>query len=181
MKHESFFNFINIWDLINVSLAITISIVEISLGKIISAVSLFLNITILIMVMISYVIYYNKSNYGLFIHRFYSITRLVLISLEILFFVIAWFVLIFAPLPKEIRRFKILIIIGIIPLFLFAGLNLYWSILFMKIIARRSRLEDSQEKISERSESVEGRSVVESVVVSGEEGLKSREEKPDSQ
>ena len=144
MKHESFYNFINIWDILVFCLAITGSILQISVGKLEAGIGLFFNIVSLMLVLISYVIYYNQQNYGLFIHKFYSITRLVFSCIELLAVVIGFFVVIFIRLPRHIAPYRWALILGVISVGLLGGLNLYWSLLLMKVVSRRSRQEGGQ-------------------------------------
>ena len=142
VKHESYYNFINIWDIISFCLGITASIMEISIGRLGAGTTLFLNIVLLMMVLIAYVIYYNQKNYGLFIHRFYSITRLVFVSLELLVVAVLFFVAIFIRLPRHVAPYRWALILGVIFIGLFVGVNLYWSLLLMKVVSRRSRKEE---------------------------------------
>ena len=105
----------------------------------ISAFALFFSILFLMLVVISYVVYYNRKNYGLFIHKFYSITRLVLSCIELFFLLISFIIVLFIPLPPKISPYRILVLFFILISFLIAGLNFYWSLLFMKVVSRRSR------------------------------------------
>ena len=141
MKHETFYNFINIWDIITFCFAITGSIMEISIGRMVSSVGLFLNIVLLVMVIIAYVIYYNQKNYGQFIHKFYGTTRLVVVCLELLAVVVVFFVAIFIRLPRHISPYRWVMVLGVVLAGLLVGLNLYWSLLLMKVVSRRSRME----------------------------------------
>ena len=154
MKHETFYNFINIWDIITFSFGITGAIMEIASGRLTSGVVLFIYIVCLMMVLIAYVIYYNRRNYGLFIHKFYSTTRLVLACIEILVVLVFFFVAIFIRLPRHLVPYRLLFVFGIVILGLLAGLNLYWSILLLKVVSRRTRLGDSP--FLDRNESGQG-------------------------
>ena len=144
MKYETFYNFINIWDIIGISMGITGSIVEMNQGRVLSGTSLFLNIVSLIMVIIAYVIYYNQKNYGLFIHKFYSITRLIFACVEIVMIIIIFILMTFIKLPRNLSHLRALFIVGIIGIQIFLGVNLYWSILLMKVVNRRGRTNLSE-------------------------------------
>ena len=166
IKHESYYNFINIWDIISFCLAITGSIMEVSIGRLAAGVGLFLNIVLLMMVLIAYVIYYNQNNYGLFIHKFYSTTRLVFVCIELLAVVVMFIVAFFIRLPRHVVPFRWAIILGIVVIGLFVGLNLYWSLLFMKVVSRRSRMENGQ--VSEEEPPVMLESELEESELAGE-------------
>ena len=168
MKHESFYNFINIWDIISFCFLITGSIMEISQGRLASGVSLFINIVCLMMVLIAYVIYYNRRNYGLFIHKFYSTTRLVLVCIELLVVLVLFFVAIFIRLPRHLVQFRWLFGMGVVLIGLFAGLNLYWSLLLMKVVSRRTRLGDTGFSDEDQNQEIEERIEKSAVVLESE-------------
>ena len=145
-SYKSFYRFINILDLVLLTLAIIGSLSTMAVDSSSLSGSL-LNVVWLVVAAIAYAQFNKNGDYGSGIHVCYGITRLVYSIILLVTFAIVFLVLIFVP-SMVILSDKINWVAQVVFLCLLSGIyvgfSFYWSLLFLRVIKAKSAENENQ-------------------------------------
>ena len=154
MPFREFFEFINVSDIFGAILGLLIMLVFFIIGFGVSVLMFVLTIIFLIVAIVAFCLYGATKSYRTAFHKFYSVLRLFLSVLDLVFMCITLHMVLFRELPEWADDLRPLLIVLVLLLLILTVFNLYWSYLFGVVVFSNKADSPSQSLVDSVQQSV---------------------------